>query len=205
MTSNEPIFRSFEIHGLFRRMTLGKKAWTTEMPSGRYTLFRAQSGEWHILWSPAEGAGPDQLVTTFGANSEPEGVLRGQRFVEAHNEAVRAEMGIGKKQTVPVVRGGRRVRRLVEPRQGMSGATSASTHCYRCAEEGHIREMQLVTHVMIDMRKWDKPWSPTQGCLQCGNCGRLTCWTHSDNQKPCECEMTLWTERTYLQKELDNG
>jgi len=71
--------------------------------------------------------------------------------------------------------------------------------------QGHIREMQLVKIVMTDMTKWDKPWSPTQGCLQCGNCGKLSCWTHSDNRKPCECGVTHWIERVYLQKELDNG
>ncbi len=85
------------------------------------------------------------------------------------------------------------------------GVRTAVPHCYRCAEEGHIREMQLVTSVMTDMTKWDKPWSPTQGCLQCGNCGRLTCWTHSDNREPCECGVTHWVERVYLQMELDNG
>jgi hypothetical protein len=89
---------------------------------------------------------------------------------------------------------------VVGLREGWSGS-----YCYRCAEEGHAREMRLVAYVMFDRTKWDKPWSPTQDCFQCGNCGRLTCWTHSDNRKPCECGATQWIGRMYLQKELDNG
>src|SRR6266545_3724794 len=54
-------------------------------------------------------------------------------------------------------------------------------HCYRCAEEDHIRVMKLAGNIFVDMKKWDKPWMPAQGCFQCGNCGKLTCWTHSDN------------------------
>lgn len=79
-------------------------------------------------------------------------------------------------------------------------------HCYLCAEEGHIREMRLVMKTaMWSTTGWDKPWSPMQGCLQCDRCGRLTCWTHSDNRKPCKCGATDWIERRYLQMELDNG
>ena len=79
------------------------------------------------------------------------------------------------------------------------------SRCYRCAEEGHIRAMELVGIAMTNLEAWDKPWSPTQGCFQCASCGRLTCWTHSDNRKPCACGAMHWIERVYLQQELDNG
>ncbi len=85
------------------------------------------------------------------------------------------------------------------------GARLNTPHCYLCAKEGHIREMELVGRVTVDMRRWNKPWSPTQNCFQCGRCGRLTCWTHSDNRKPCECGAKNWVERMYIQKELDDG
>jgi len=85
------------------------------------------------------------------------------------------------------------------------GTRSSTPHCYLCAKEGHIREMELVGNVMIDMRKWDKPWNPTQSCYQCTSCGRLTCYTHCDDRKPCECGAKAWVTRNYLQKELDNG
>jgi hypothetical protein len=87
----------------------------------------------------------------------------------------------------------------------LSGTRPNTPHCYLCANEGHIREMELVGRMMVDMRRWNKPWNPTQSCFQCGQCGRLTCWTHSDNRKPCECGAKNWVERMYLQKELDNG
>lgn len=79
-------------------------------------------------------------------------------------------------------------------------------HCYICAENGHFREMELVRgHVMISLRKWNKPWSPTQSCFQCGRCGRLTCWTHSYDKNVCKCGAVAWVTRSYIQKELDNG
>jgi hypothetical protein len=115
MTSGEPIFRPFEIHGV-RRLTLGKKAWTTDnRMHGLYNLFRAQSGEWRIIWSPPEG-GPDQLIATFGANYEPEAVVKAQQIVESHDEMVRARRG-GGEQMVPVVRGRIPVPGLVEQRK----------------------------------------------------------------------------------------
>ena len=86
------------------------------------------------------------------------------------------------------------------------GRLFSDPHCYLCAKQGHFREMQLVRGAMIvNMRRWNKPWSPTQNCFQCTGCGRLTCWTHSDNRVPCECGTQAWVERMYLQKELDNG
>lgn len=87
----------------------------------------------------------------------------------------------------------------------MFGARGNKPHCYLCAKEGHIREMELVGSVIVDMRRWNKPWSPTQNCFECLRCGRLTCWTHSDNRVPCECGAKDWVERMYLQKEIDNG
>ena len=78
--------------------------------------------------------------------------------------------------------------------------------CYLCGKEGHIREIEFVEGgVFIDMRKWNKPWSPTQSCYQCGNCGRLVCYTHCDDRVPCECGEKNWITRSYIQKELDNG
>jgi len=85
------------------------------------------------------------------------------------------------------------------------GQSKGAPHCHFCAKEGHYREMILVGRVMIDTRKWDKPWTPTQNCFQCGKCGILACWTHSDSRKPCECGAIAWIEKIYLQKELDNG
>jgi hypothetical protein len=78
-------------------------------------------------------------------------------------------------------------------------------HCYLCAEEGHNRELELVGNVIINVKRWDKPWSPTQSCFQCAKCNRLTCYTHCDNRRPCKCGATAWVAKTYLQKELDNG
>lgn len=85
------------------------------------------------------------------------------------------------------------------------GMQSSLPHCYRCAKTGHMRKMELVEAALVDMRKWSKPWSPVQNCFECSQCRRLTCWTHSDNQKPCECGAEQWVEKTYLQQELDNG
>ena len=85
------------------------------------------------------------------------------------------------------------------------GTQSGKSYCYMCKRDGHVREIELVEKIMFDMRKWNKPWNPTQHCFQCGNCGRLTCWTHSDNRKLCECGEKNWIERMYVQKELDNG
>ncbi len=84
--------------------------------------------------------------------------------------------------------------------------TSDLPHCYICARANHLRVMKLVTGgVFVDMRKWDKPWNPTQNCFQCSACGRLTCYTHSDNRQACECGARTWVQRSYLQAELDNG
>ena len=78
--------------------------------------------------------------------------------------------------------------------------------CYVCAEEGHTREMRIIEPgMMIDTGGWDKPWSPTQGCFQCTECGRLTCYTHSESSRLCACAATSWAEKSYLQKEFDNG
>ncbi|TAN47124.1 MAG: TIR domain-containing protein [Methylococcaceae bacterium] len=78
-------------------------------------------------------------------------------------------------------------------------------HCFICAKQGHYREMVLVsTPSLVNLRLWDKPWSPTQGCFECANCGRLACYTHSDRNMPCDCGACSWIEKTYLQKELDN-
>ena len=86
------------------------------------------------------------------------------------------------------------------------GGRPRTPSCYVCAEQGHVREMTLVQGgVTIDMGRWDKPWSPTQGCFQCTSCGRLTCWTHSEKTTICECGACEWASRTYLQKEIDNG
>lgn len=80
------------------------------------------------------------------------------------------------------------------------------SYCYLCAKEGRMREMVLVQgSITVDMRKWNKPWSPTQNCFQCSSCGRLTCYTHSDNRKTCECGAKNWIQRMYIQKELDDG
>lgn len=79
------------------------------------------------------------------------------------------------------------------------------SQCYRCAEEGHFREMQLVAFAVTSMTDWDKPWNPTQGCFQCAACGRMTCWTHSDNRELCACGAKQWIKRVYLQREFDNG
>ncbi len=88
----------------------------------------------------------------------------------------------------------------------MSENAYGKPHCYLCAREGHFREMVLVKGgVMVDMTRWDKPWSPTQSCFQCAACGRLVCYTHEDNRVPCECGAKDWVEKLYLQKEFDNG
>lgn len=78
-------------------------------------------------------------------------------------------------------------------------------HCYVCAKEGHFREMQMANKVIFRMSKWDRPWNPTQSCFQCTNCGRLACYTHCDDRKPCDCGAKSWTTRSYIQKELDDG
>ena len=33
------------------------------------------------------------------------------------------------------------------------GSRSDTPHCYLCTKEGHLREMQLVSRVMMDMQK----------------------------------------------------
>lgn len=84
--------------------------------------------------------------------------------------------------------------------------STGTPSCYVCAEEGHTREMRLIAFgTMINLREWDKPWSPTQGCFQCAECGRLTCYTHSEMSRICACGACSWTEKQYLQQELDNG
>jgi len=85
------------------------------------------------------------------------------------------------------------------------GGQPKTPRCYLCEEEGHIREMELVRGVIVDMERWDKPWSPTQGCYRCAKCSRLVCYTHSDNRKPCKCGAKEWIRSTYIQRELDNG
>lgn len=78
--------------------------------------------------------------------------------------------------------------------------------CYICEKEGHFRELELIDgRVMLSMRNWNKPWNPTQSCYQCRDCGRLTCYTHCDDRKECECGVKNWATRSYVQKELDDG
>jgi len=86
------------------------------------------------------------------------------------------------------------------------GKDDYSNCCYLCAKEGHRREIEVVKGgVFINMKRWDKPWNPTQSCYQCGNCGRLVCYTHCDDREPCECGSKNWITRSYIQKELDGG
>lgn len=86
------------------------------------------------------------------------------------------------------------------------GNLTEGPRCYLCAEIGHAREMRLVQYgTPIDLSQWDRPWSPTQGCFQCAECGRLTCYTHSEKSNICACGAKNWVEKQYLQLELDNG
>jgi hypothetical protein len=79
-------------------------------------------------------------------------------------------------------------------------------HCYICAKAGHTRVMHLVAGpTVINRARWDKPWSPTQSCYQCGNCGRLACYTHTDSRITCDCGAQNWITKSYWQSELDDG
>jgi len=84
------------------------------------------------------------------------------------------------------------------------------TKCYICAKSGHKREMVLIGKPGFDYfvkyvyNDPSKRWSPTQGCFECGNCGRLVCLTHSDDSIVCDCGVCNWKEGTYAQLELDN-
>ncbi len=83
--------------------------------------------------------------------------------------------------------------------------------CYVCQKNGHRREMVLLgqpgsNELGVEIaRDPKKAWSPTQGCFQCGKCGRLVCYTHSDVDMQCDCGARDWRKRSYLQQELDNG
>jgi tetratricopeptide (TPR) repeat protein len=67
--------------------------------------------------------------------------------------------------------------------------SKSDTHCSKCG-----RSMSITTGMMVprDLA------AQFQGCFQCGNCGRYTCYDCSDSREPCECGAKHWIEKSYL-------
>ena len=73
--------------------------------------------------------------------------------------------------------------------KSLFGNQDSGTHCARCG-----MPMYIITGKMLRTEDFKK----SQGCFQCGNCGRYTCYDCSDSREPCDCGKKNWIEKSYL-------
>ncbi|MCF7859123.1 MAG: hypothetical protein K9N07_07355 [Candidatus Cloacimonetes bacterium] len=71
------------------------------------------------------------------------------------------------------------------------GDSNLKTHCFIC------NSSMTILNGIININQQNN----IQGCFQCENCGRFTCYECSDVTQKCKCGATDWVEKIYLLQE----